>query len=742
MSFVQLHKLCSYLLIVVGFLALAIPGELNPLIWVVVLISLLWSWRIEPVGESYDGYRRNWNLVTFVLFLLFFGAALVGIISSFLLLGAYAAILLQINKLFNRSALADYSHAYVLSFMMLTIGALLNDSLTYGLCFLAYVILITWSLILAHLRGQIEEAYRIQHADEGEEQVALALRSRQLIQRNFLVTTSLIALLTFAMSSALFFIFPRIGYGLFSKNSPVSRMRSGFSNEVNLGTIGTIMQSQELVMRVEFPTQKPKPGKKPKAKLDRYWRGTSYDTFTGVRWKRRFFRPRIMRYLYPNRFQRKRLRSWQQGRAIPQEIYLTRMDIPILFGIDRMQEIRFRLTTEQKLRRRFPAARLEYFSNTWLYKLKKKDLRTIRYTAFSVPRIERQPWDEDIPLRRWMRAIYTGLPKLSPRVRSLAKRMTAGSRNRREKAMMVMQVLKTQYKYSLTRKPFRGNPIENFLFAQKLGHCEFFASAMVILLRSLKVPARLVVGFRGGRWNDFGKFYAVRQSDAHAWVEVYLPSEGWVRFDPTPAVSRQQNIEVRIQQSGIQSTLTAMIEALRHRWYKWIIKYDMEHQLSALRSIRDAFKKAFKAFSFQRTRNNFTAAKRRQVQKRNLQVWMRWGLLVLFLGIVLGLGIWRWRRRKQNIVYPDYVETYLKAVSLLKPLGIEKSEEETPFEFLQRLRSSHPPLASALEEITALYLEMRFQAQGQSPTRLEALQQHFQKFETFLGEFQREQSRA
>jgi hypothetical protein len=320
--------------------------------------------------------------------------------------------------------------------------------------------------------------------------------------------------------------------------------------------------------------------------------------------------------------------------------------------------------------------------------------------------------------------------------------MTAGSRNRREKAMMVMQVLKTQYKYSLTRKPFRGNPIENFLFAQKLGHCEFFASAMVILLRSLKVPARLVVGFRGGRWNDFGKFYAVRQSDAHAWVEVYLPSEGWVRFDPTPAVSRQQNIEVRIQQSGIQSTLTAMIEALRHRWYKWIIKYDMEHQLSALRSIRDAFKKAFKAFSFQRTRNNFTAAKRRQVQKRNLQVWMRWGLLVLFLGIVLGLGIWRWRRRKQNIVYPDYVETYLKAVSLLKPLGIEKSEEETPFEFLQRLRSSHPPLASALEEITALYLEMRFQAQGQSPTRLEALQQHFQKFETFLGEFQREQSRA
>jgi len=102
--------------------------------------------------------------------------------------------------------------------------------------------------------------------------------------------------------------------------------------------------------------------------------------------------------------------------------------------------------------------------------------------------------------------------------------------------------LRHHYRYTLhlpTTAP--KDPLANFLFERKEGHCEYFASAMAVMLRSLAIPSRVVNGFRGGEFNDLNGQYVVRASDAHSWVEAYFPGHGWVGFDPTPASSLPLN---------------------------------------------------------------------------------------------------------------------------------------------------------------------------------------------------------
>src|SRR6202008_3744488 len=109
-------------------------------------------------------------------------------------------------------------------------------------------------------------------------------------------------------------------------------------------------------------------------------------------------------------------------------------------------------------------------------------------------------------------------------------------------------------------------PLEDFLFVQRRGHCEYFATALAILLRTQGIPTRVVNGFFGGEWNEFGGYYAVRQGDAHAWVEGYFPEAGWVMFDPTPTAP--------LSRGGIFGFFDRLYDAARIRWFTYVIDYD------------------------------------------------------------------------------------------------------------------------------------------------------------------------
>jgi hypothetical protein len=168
---------------------------------------------------------------------------------------------------------------------------------------------------------------------------------------------------------------------------------------------------------------------------------------------------------------------------------------------------------------------------------------------------------------------YLTLPPLDSRISRLADEITSKAPSNYDKAVALEQYLSTHFGYTLELpSTLPPDPLANFLFERKKGHCEYFASSMAVMLRSLHIPSRIVTGFRGGEFNDLTGQYVVRASDAHSWVEAYFPGFGWVSFDPTPP----GGVPVR---SG-WSRLQLYSDAAASFWREWIINYDASHQRS------------------------------------------------------------------------------------------------------------------------------------------------------------------
>lgn len=170
-------------------------------------------------------------------------------------------------------------------------------------------------------------------------------------------------------------------------------------------------------------------------------------------------------------------------------------------------------------------------------------------------------------------AAYLRLPPLDIRISQLAEKIAASSNTNYDKALAIEQYLRTHFGYALDLpRSTPADPLANFLFERKQGHCEYFASSMAVMLRSLHIPSRLVNGFRTGEFNDLTGQYVIRASNAHSWVEAYFPGYGWVSFDPTPAAALPSH-------TG-WSRFQLYIDAAGSFWREWIINYDSSHQQS------------------------------------------------------------------------------------------------------------------------------------------------------------------
>src|SRR5256714_4047533 len=197
-----------------------------------------------------------------------------------------------------------------------------------------------------------------------------------------------------------------------------------------------------------------------------------------------------------------------------------------------------------------------------------------QYTVISIPEIFRKA-DRDAASTEYPAFIkeqYLQLPSLSPEVRDLAQKVTLASVTTSGKVRVIEQFLKQTYRYSLDAETaIQKSPIEEFLFIRKTGYCEHYATAMVVMLRTVGIPARLVTGFLATEWNEFGGYFTVRQRDAHAWVEVYFPDSGWMTMDPTPTVS-----------AAVTSTrwepLSQLGESLRLKWDRLFVHYSAKDQ--------------------------------------------------------------------------------------------------------------------------------------------------------------------
>ena len=243
-------------------------------------------------------------------------------------------------------------------------------------------------------------------------------------------------------------------------------------------------------------------------------------------------------------------------------------------------------------------------------------------------------------------------------------------------ALSIEAFLKRNFRYTLKPGRPKGEPVLWFLERGKRGNCEYFASSMVLLLRVLGIPARMVGGYAHGTWNPVGNYLILRDSDAHAWVQVWIEGRGWVRFDPTPsAVKRKVH-------RGLLWRLSLWWDYLQWKWYYWVIDYNLDKQLRIFKGLTRALENM------------------KPVDVKGLRVKPATLLWLPFAVLPLGIVIMLKRRRK--LPHEILLEAFQRRFDL------QRGESETLREFIERVRSSFPELEEELSEFLDLYHQFRF----------------------------------
>jgi len=714
MRFVAVHKAATYLMVLTSTLSVFASGELAPLApWAFLVLTVLSAVRPDTPGPSVL-VERLWTLASLGV-LVFLG---VGVFQGepALIQGVYLLLWLMLARLFNRRTSRDYLQLYVLSFMLVVASTAVDADLTYGVQFLLYVVFGTWALILFHLKREMEENYLLKYGDtlEGRPvQIERVLNSRKLVGLQFLVATSAVALLVFVGSTAVFVFFPRVGLGMFFQKQRPGILMSGFSDRVELGQFGTVKDDPTVVMRVELP------GHTGGAPPPRYWRGLTLDHYDGTTWtKSRPRRWRLERALSGMAVFRPDLRS---DDPLVQSIYLEPMETRVLFGADAPFAVSFAdsvLAASSGRHRR--GLQMDAEGDVHY---EQADEVAFKYTALSnEPKAPPAAWSLSLAAYRERVArepgaeVYLQLPAgLDPRVAALTARVVGDATTVGQAVERVRAHLARTLTYSLTleRDPSLP-PLEDFLFKQRRGHCEYFATALAVMLRTQGIMTRNVNGFLGGAWNDFGRYVAVRQGDAHAWTEVWAGA--WVTQDATPVG------ETRRAESTLWTTFAAWSDAARLRWYKYVIEYDLDRQIGVFQSVADTLRGLFGGRDERRpeaTSGASTSSQRSGCAEAGTAAG---GVAVVVIG-VLALRRRRARARTSAASRPgdEVAAVYSACVALYAAAGYPRGASMTADEFVHALAAQGAPGLDLARAVVAHYSAERFGGADENPAAVRRL---------------------
>src|SRR5262245_15601147 len=295
MRFAVAHKTSTYLMVGFAFLAMVSGGGMGSLITLGGLIGLITSWWWEPPLIRFEKWSWVWTVMS--IFALAYSVLTAILTTDFLGVGAQFLVWLTVAKTFNRRAARDWQQLYLLAFLMLVAGSVLNPDLTYGLCFLGFVISATWAVTLFHLRREMEDNLLVKHAaDRASERVEVRriLDSRRIVGGRFFAGTGALSFGVFIGAAIVFLALPRVGIGFFLKSrSNVSL--SGFADGVKLGGHGVIKQDPTVVMRVEID---PKYGSREAPEI--HWRGVAFDKYQNGNWSRSGDAPTTRQTLEPS----------------------------------------------------------------------------------------------------------------------------------------------------------------------------------------------------------------------------------------------------------------------------------------------------------------------------------------------------------------------------------------------------------------------------------------------------------
>jgi protein-glutamine gamma-glutamyltransferase len=697
MRFGLVHRVMTDALAVLGVLAIVSTASLSLWTNVVLLAGLAAAIAVPESKQSRPAMRHFATAAPLVLVAVEGGRLLAGRFP--LDVAVEFAAFLQVIRLATRRGAAHDQQIIVLALLHFVAGTVLGGGLTYGLCFLGFLVVAPGTLVLSHLRREVEGNYRQGARDRTglPVDVPRILRSRRVVGRGFLATTCLLSVPILLFTTILFILFPRIGLSLLLLSHPRAGRMIGFSEHVDLGDVGVLRDDPTVALRFEVKDL-PEP---PPTRLTLRLRGTAFDSYDGHAWARTqqhdTMQPTDRAFDTTDTYALFRSPDLIRDRVVSFD--LEPIDPPVVFLPPHAVALHLKLPSQLLLGE---AVTLQRGAEDEL-RYSGSDGRGLRYDVYLAG--EREGLVE--PLSPAERPRYLAVPPgLPTRISELAHRWTDTLATPQEKATAIEDHLHREYTYDL-HSPSSGTPepVDHFLFESRRGHCEFFSTAMALMLRTVGIPSRNVTGFVGGTWNRFGRYYAVREGDAHSWVEAYVDDPArptWRTFDPTPPGGAQP-LE---PPGGVYYYLRDFVEALSQRWDTYVVGYDLRKQVHIFEELSHRYERIRSKAGVDR--GPFDVLTRAPVVGAG-------GLLLL------GAAYLRWKRRR-TLAGPDADDAkranasrldaaaalYRALENALQLQGISRAPSVPPLRHAHDLKSRSHPLADEVLALTHVYLEARF----------------------------------
>lgn len=638
-----------------AFASVALSGALPT--WALIVFGV--SWLLSLVGLRPFAARPALSAALLLLaaFALF-GLAWRGVLDLLVAAGTFATLVTSQRMLSSPTRETD-QQVLLASVLLLAGGAALSGDLWYAACLFFFGLFGCLALGLGIIEGPTES--------EGW----LPVRP-VLTQLSWGMALAVLGAIVF------FIAFPRLSWNIAARRTGPGLLggTTGMSDSVRLGGGGSIKTNARAVFRA---TLAPDPNVE---QLDRYWVGRVFDTFNGKEWRGHGTEtPPSARVLVGSMIGRPKIVQRIELLPAYESRTLVALEEPIAFD----QAIGLSASGGA------PAM---------LAQLLGEEVHVVtpangyKYVATSRP-----PNGPPAKLEPLETAPYLQLPPtLDPRVRTLARQLAGTATSPKDVATRLEDELRRRNAYTLELPGEVDDPLADFLFVRRQGHCEHFASALTVMLRTLGIPARVAAGFYGGeRANGL---YVLRAGDAHAWTQAWIEGEGWLLLDATPS-------EGRVRQSGsFMASLVGLYESLEEAWRRRVIDYTLIDQVTAVRALVQPPQNARSGMEI----SGLPSA-------RSIGL----GLFLAALTFVVVRRLGRPAARR-----PHPAAGFLDAIDRrLAELHVARQEGEHLEELSTRLFAAHHPLAAPLSAVARRYLEARFGgrplAAGEAPRLLATL---------------------
>jgi len=705
-------EVALYLLVLIGFLTLVSTHGLDAPSTLLVAAALIVRGYVLATNRTLLIPER-WTSGLTIAYVPFYVLDYFLLSQQFVSTTVHLVLFLTVMRLFSARRDRDHYFLAVIAFLMVLASAVLTVDSTFLFAFSIFMLCAIATFILLEMkRTSAKSTVSAEELNNGKGERRLVI--------SLVGIAPVILLLILLTATAIFFVLPRLSTGYLSAFSPSGAISTGFSDHVELGNIGEIQQSNTVVMHVEIVGEQ-------QGTYTQNWRGVALSVFDGTSWSNPYhafpLRPGMNQQfdLRSRDIRSKSPLALDLSSQIHYRVLMEPLGINVFFLAPQPQALqgKYRVIATDRSRAVYD---LDPEHPVSIY-----DGWSSRNAPASPERIYTVEELSD----------YLQLPKLDPRIPELAAQVANISSSDYDKATSIEHYLKTKFSYTLQLPSTRhADPLAHFLFERKQGHCEYFASAMAVMLRTLKIPSRVITGFTTNEFNDITSQYIIRSSDAHAWVEAYFPERGWVTFDPTPSSGAYP-------QRG-WGRISMYTDAMASFWREWIVNYDVAHQYTL--SQQTVQKGRHMAYQIRRWFHN---------QYQQMLAWAHnaanrislspggWTGRLLLIGTLLFLllnlrRLWQAVQKFMLTTRPDKSPRmaaslwYEKMLRRVERNGWHKKDTQTPAEFASSIRDE--PLRRLVFVFTSRYEGARFGGSAEDAQELPELYQEVVSWCRVIGQ--------